>query len=321
MVDSPVDTFTEDLADTDPRHIGSYEVVARFRSSTTTRVFAARSGSSWAVLKWVDRKRSDFDTLSQVVADEAQALSFLRHPNIVRLLGSGEDGGGAWLAIELIRGSDLRRITGELRARRSRLPEKASSAVVIEALGALTCIHEARNEGGETLEMVHRDVDPSNILVSSGGAVSLTDFGMVWMRGRAQRPTLPGFVKGKFRYLAPEYIAGGTVSPLIDIYAVGVTLFELLFGGPWAAREEITPSFMKRIVHEGLPFHRLRSAGADPELVDIAATAAHRDPDQRFATAREMSRAIELWFVRRGLAPATSDLGPVVERLTRASGP
>lgn len=297
----PAERLDEQTA---PR-IGEYALVARFRSSSTADVFLGYKSSRFgflrrAVVKWTDRHRYDYETVRQKLLDEARAISFIEHPNIVTILDLAEDAVGTYLALEYVPGTDLRRVMVQLNERGARLPAAHACLVATAVLRGLEHVHSARGPDGAPLCIVHRDVNPSNVLISEDGHVKLTDFGAVLMQGRLQAETAPGLVKGKVRYLAPEYITNQECTSHVDIYSVGVMLFEMLTGTPcFLAKDETATMF--KIVSEGLPFEDLRRAGVDAELERIIQRATRRDPLQRHTSALEMVGELEAWMESSGI--------------------
>jgi eukaryotic-like serine/threonine-protein kinase len=306
LVESAKAAAAEDAVDqrTAPR-IGEYALVARFPSSTTADVFLGYKISNFgfirrAVVKWTDRHRYDYDTIRQKLLDEARAISFVDHPNIVSMLDLSEDELGTYVALEYVAGTDLRRVMVELGNRNDRVPIDHAVYVIVEVLRGLEHVHRARGPDGKPLSIIHRDVNPSNILISHDGHVKLTDFGAVLMAGRFQDSTAPGTVKGKVRYLAPEYITSQTCTHQVDIYSVGVMLFELITGKPvFLARDEAAA--MYRIVRDGLPLDDLRTLGVAFDIQRIIERATMRDPALRFGSALEMCVALEEWMASTGV--------------------
>ena len=284
---------------TAPR-IGEYALIARFPSSSAADVFLGYKVAQFgyirrAVVKFTGADRADYAHRRQTLLDEARAISFVDHPNIVTLLDVSEETSGTYFAVEYVAGTDLRRILGELTDRKERLPLEQSCYIACEVLRGLEYVHTARGPNGDALGIVHRDVNPSNVLVSEDGHVKLTDFGTVLMSGRMQDKTAPGMVKGKVRYLAPEYIADQTCTSRVDLYSVGAMLFEMVTGRPCFSGNT-NASIMMRIVREGLPYGELRERGVPDGLSAIVLNATARHADERFSTATDMVHAIEDWL-------------------------
>ena len=289
---------------TAPR-IGEYALIARFPSSASAEVFLGYKLSTFgfirrAVVKWTDRERSDYEIVRQLLLDEGRAISFVDHPNIVTVLDLADCRSGTYLALEYVSGTDLRRVFSGLQKRGLRLPIEHVAYLARELLHGLDHAHRALGPDGQPLEIVHRDVNPSNVLISTDGHIKLTDFGAVLMQGRMQSATAPGIVKGKIRYLAPEYISEQHCTHRVDVYSVGVMLYELLSGELAFSREDSTTS-MVMIVRDGLRLKNLRNAPEIPEaLVDIVEKATHRKPKKRYASAAAMRDALENWLESRG---------------------
>jgi serine/threonine-protein kinase len=284
--------------------IADYQLQGRFPSSDATVVFLAHKMTPYgiirrAVVKWAARSQPGFEQSRTMLLDESRAIAFLDHPNIVKILDVGEDSAGVYLAIEYVPGPDLRKMLKEHALRNERLPVELASYITVELLRGLEHAHSAVGPDNKPLSIIHRDVNPSNVIISNDGYVKLTDFGMVHMRGRYQDPTAPNTVKGKIRYLAPEYIADQSLTASADIYGAGITLFELLTGKPVFAAEEPT-KVMTKIMKEGPPYGDLDRALVPAELTAIVRRSTEMDPEQRFATARGMSLALEEFLEKVG---------------------
>ena len=195
-------------ADTAP-FIGDYRLLARFPSSAAGEVFLGVRQTEFgyarrAVIKLVWSRRHAYEERRRALLDEARAVAALDHPNVVKMLDMGSGGYGTYLALEFIDGLDLMRVISGLSRQHKRLPIPLSVFIVAETLRGLEHAHSARDAEGRTFNLVHRDANPSNILIARTGHVVLTDFGIVRMRDRFQQNTAPDLVKGKFRYLAPS---------------------------------------------------------------------------------------------------------------------
>ncbi len=308
----PGPTFDEDegFAPSDaqrsplPAMIGEYEVVARLGGGAMAELFLAHKTSQFgfvrrAVLKRVRRSRPDYPQLQEMLLDEARATACFDHPNLVALHDVGETDDGVFLALEYVEGSDLRRVNSKLRARREALPFELAAFITVEVLRGLHHAHIAKDQDGQPLDVVHRDVNPSNVLIARSGHVKLADFGVVRMRERLQQKTEPGLVKGKYAYLAPEYIAGEPCSVQTDIYAAGIMLFELLSGRECFSGKTAY-EVMWKIVNKGVPLYRLEREGVPEDLQRIVQRATAMAPERRHPSAQDMANALEAWLMRSG---------------------
>jgi len=221
------------------------------------------------------------EELRQLFHREARLAAGLSHRNITRVVDFGEDDGQPWLALELVEGLDLRRLCKRLPGRR--LPVQLAVLVGLEVAEALEHAH-ARG-------LVHRDVAPGNVLVSTDGDVKLTDFGVSKAK-TDPRLTRTGVVRGNAWYLAPERLERGAVAtPRSDLWSLGVLLFECITGArPHPAS---TPASAMMAIAED---RRLPIRDVAPELSEPLTMVIERllafDPADRFADARDVVDAL-----------------------------
>ncbi len=213
--------------------------------------------------------------------DEASIGSRLHHGGIVQIIDYGLIDGAAFLAMEFVDGVDALRavtLTGDDRV----MPEGIALHVISEVAHALAYIHDVKDEHGEPLGIVHRDVSPQNILLSWDGDVKLSDFGIALCMQREEQ-TAEGVVKGKLPYMAPEQALGERVNAAADVYALGATLATLLGGramGPamtdeeaWARVVEARERGVSAAVAELIGACTCRSPGDRLRAADVAAAA------------------------------------------------
>jgi serine/threonine-protein kinase len=172
-------------------------------------------------------------------------------------------------------------------------------AIALKVAAGLHAAHEATNDEGEPLGVVHRDVSPQNIVVSYDGVIKLLDFGVAKASARLTT-TRSGVVRGKFAYMSPEQCLGKAgVDHRSDIFSLGVVLYELLTGvSPFIRSTEV--GTLRAVMEDpiGRPEHR--NAAVDTELSDIVMRALERDAGARYGSARELQTALEAWSTRRG---------------------
>lgn len=279
--------------------MGRYRVGERIGEGGTAEVFRAEMDGADGFARPVAIKR----LRPSLAADAGQRAAFrseadlarrLHHGCIVQVLDVGEDDQGVpFLVTELVDGCSL----AQLLDRGEPLTVAEAITAVDQVLAALDHAHS--HEGGA---IVHRDVNPRNVLVSRDGVVKLADFGIAKASGRASE-TLPGTIKGTLAYLSPEQAAGGEVDARSDQFAVGLVLCELIAGESPLGDASSLAELLRRL-SEGLP----RLPG-DDELADIAARAVAIDAEARFSSAAEMRHALEAWRVARGLRLSHRELG------------
>jgi serine/threonine-protein kinase len=292
------------------RAIGPYELVRRLGRGGMAEVHLAIShGASGferhVAIKRLAPERAGEPELERALIREATLAGALRHRNLVAVLGLGVHDGGYYVVMEYVDGADLaRHLDGPL-------PEPLALHIVHELALGLAYLHDARDGNGLPLGIVHRDVGPANVLVSTTGDVKLGDFGIAKATALADL-TQAGARKGRYAYMAPEQLAGEPITGAADQFGLGVTLVELVTGArpfpgetPWALREAI----------------RCGAAFADlpPDLAAIAARTLAFDARDRYASIDDLRRALAA--AQRQRSPATAlDLGDWVRARIAAAG-
>ena len=213
---------------------------------------------------------------------EAHAVARLNHPNIVQVYDFGEEGDVAYLVMEFIRGNELKSTltTGQL------FDRKECVRIMCELLDALDFAHEAG--------VVHRDIKPANVMLDSQGRTKLTDFGVARVtdadRTSAER-TQAGTMVGTPAYMSPEQIQGQRIDRRTDIFSAGIILYQFLTGQkPFTGEGAWTVA--KKIIQDDPPMPSSINVALSPEFDRVVAKALAKNPDQRFATAREFAHAL-----------------------------
>ncbi|CAN5692202.1 hypothetical protein BH11MYX4_BH11MYX4_36190 [soil metagenome] len=236
-------------------------------------------------------KDSEFVTM---FLDEARLCGRIRHPNVVPTLDVVATEGEIFIVMEYVAGEALSKLMKTAWQRNIPVPPRVAATILSSVLHGLHAAHQAKDEHGRELGIVHRDVSPQNILVGSDGTSRVLDFGVAKAAGRLQS-TRDGQVKGKVAYMPPEQLSGGATSRQSDIYAASVVLWEALCGR--RLFDGVTEAITLVRALEGkidLP------SSLDPQLsaaVDaVVMRGLARDPAARFETAREMALAVEQSF-------------------------
>ncbi len=174
----------------------------------------------------------DKEDYQRALTDEARILVTLKHPNIVDVYDLNFEAENPYLVMEFVEGAELRDILRALRTKNRRMPLGIVGHLMIEVSKALSHAHERRDANtGEPLHIVHRDVSPSNVLISTQGDVKLSDFGIAKSSLQSAH-TQVGLIKGKFRYMSPEQAEGRALDHRSDIFSFGLLFYESLFGRP-----------------------------------------------------------------------------------------
>ncbi len=219
--------------------------------------------------------------------DEARLAARVFHPNVVPTLDVVATDSELFLVMEYVCGAPLSRLVRAARHRQTRVPP----AIVAGVLHGLHAAHEATDEQGGKLDIVHRDVSPQNVLVGIDGVARVLDFGVAKAAGRLEE-TRDGLLKGKLGYMAPEQARGVKVTRKTDIYGAAVVPWEALTGER-LFRADSEANVLAKVLAGDVPHPVDRVPELPQSLSDVVMRGTANDPANRFATAREMAEAIE----------------------------
>jgi serine/threonine-protein kinase len=273
-----------------------YELIGELASGGMATVYLARMRrplgfSRLVAVKCMHPQMAKDPSFSAMFVDEARLTARLRHPNIVPTLDIVAEDGHLLLVMEYVEGEALSSLLRAVRAKDERLPASVACAIVHDVLLGLHEAHEAVDDDGTPLGIVHRDVSPQNVIVGVDGLSRVLDFGIAKARQNLHH-TADREVKGKLPYMPPEQLYGERLDRRVDVFAAGVLLWESLVG----ARLFDAPNetlIVKRLTEDAVPSPRSRVPEIDPELDAIVMKALSRDANERFATALEMAERIE----------------------------
>jgi len=245
--------------------------------------------------------------------DEAKIVSRLSHPNIVQLIELGKEGHRLFIAMELLMGQSLWSVWDACRERNLRLRYDVVSWIGARVAEGLHHAHELRDAKGDFVNLVHRDVNASNIFITYDGHVKVVDFGLAKAAGRISR-TAAGIVKGKLAYMSPEQTVGRPLDRRTDVFALGATLWELtvdrrLFKG----KDDV--STLTAVNQAKVPDPTKLVAEYPPELWKVLRSALERDKEKRFPTALEMAKALDDCSHLEGRRVTAETIAEVMEAL------
>ncbi len=250
-----------------------------------------------ATPRWVAIKRVRADLAEQrefldFFAAEGRLSLACHHPHLPTAFHLGHAAGRPYLALEYIAGPTVLALSRAATRRRRPLAVPAAIAIGLAAARALEHLHGLRDLDGTSLEVIHRDVTPQNLLVAPGGVVKLIDLGVARTASQHHQ-TEAGVIKGKYAYIAPEVLdRGRTIDQRADLFSLGVVMHEMLTGQPlFHGASDLATT--ERVKSAPIPNPSSVRPDVAPEIADVVLTALTRDPDRRWQSATAMIDALE----------------------------
>jgi len=300
-----------------PEQFGKYSLLGHLATGGMAEVYLARQAGlhgfeKIVVIKRVRPEMTDRET-TELFLDEARLVASLEHSNIAQVYEIGMVSDSYFFVMEYVHGADLRQVMEASLRREKRISLADAVYVMIGVCAALHYAHEKRDSDGNPLDIIHRDVSPSNVLLSHDGAVKVCDFGIAKAANR-QTETNRGVLKGKFSYMSPEQCRSEEIDRRSDIFAIGILLYELttlsrLFNAPSDFE------LLRTIVEEPVPPPSTRAADYPPELERIVLRALSRQREDRYATAQEMQLELEAFAREHKLAMSSVSLAKLMNGL------
>lgn len=272
--------------------VGRYTLFEQFSRGGMATVHLARLEGAggfkraFAVKRLRPHLLSD-GTFRKMLLKEAQLAARVRHPNVIPMLDVVSLDNELLLVMEYVHGESLAEICRRLASRKEYLPIPIAASILHGALLGLHAVHDAKDEQGKPLQLIHRDFTPQNIMVGSEGLVRVFDFGVAKAL-EALEETRPGQLKGKAAYTAPEQIRGGVLGPQVDVFAGGVVLWEsLTLRRLFRGQQHIDR--LHRIMEGDYPLPSTRRPEIPPELDAVVMRALALNQTERFRTALEFA--------------------------------
>jgi serine/threonine-protein kinase len=285
-----------------------YRVIDRLESGGMAEVFKAEAIGLQGFKKQVAIKRvlphlASKESFIKMFLDEARLSARLSHSNCVQVFDIGVGDGTYFIVMEFVDGANLRGIIDVHKTLNRPFPYEEATFLAIELCKGLQYAHGLIDEQGNSLNIVHRDMSPPNVLITKHGEVKIVDFGLAKANTQLEKSE-PGMIKGKFSYLAPEAAKGQEVDARADIFAIGIMLWELLAGRRlFMGKTDLeTVQMVQRAIIP--PITRIRS-DVPAELEPILARALAAEPSQRYTTARELGADLNAFLFRYGAHPVT----------------
>lgn len=292
-----------------PIPFGPYTLVRRIGYGGMGEVFLAREevqgeapGRACVVKKVLPGLAGNANFLARF-RDEARVVLRLSHPNIARVWAMGEVAGALYLAMEYVEGKTLNRLAWRLRNRGKSLSPGLVLLIGERMCEGLAYAHDATDEQGQPLHLVHRDLSPANVCISYAGEVKIIDFGAAQSTLK-EAQTAPSVVMGSISYMAPEQARKKRVDRRADVYATGVVLWELLAWRPLAQKGDVVERWKRAAYPQWEPPSQHR-VGLPPEVDEVVMKALAIEPEARFPDAAALGAALRR--LREQYAPGVGD--------------
>jgi hypothetical protein len=281
---------------------GRYVLVDRLGAGGMAEVFRAvvigpEQFERVVVVKRILPHLTENPSFVKMFIDEATLCGRLSHPNIIQVYEFGREEGQYFIAMEYLEGLNLANVLGDMAERAENVPVNLAADVLRQTCLGLGYAHGLTGADGKPLNIIHRDVTPSNIMISYAGAVKILDFGIARVANMARvSSTDAGQVKGKSSYLAPEQVRGAPFDHRVDIFAAGIVLHETLTGR--RLFKGANPVHTLELIEKLLvpPPSRLNKA-VPARLDEIVLRALEREPDRRYQSALEMAEDLEGFLI------------------------
>lgn len=303
-----------------PNPDGRFQILRKLATGGMAEIFLARQTGMEGLERLVVIKRilphrardAEFVTM---FLDEARIVAGLNHPNVAQIYDLGKEEETFFLVMEYVRGPDLGKLLDTIYESGGRgLPLRIALPIIIGTCEALHYIHEKRDESGMPLGIVHRDINPQNVVVSYEGAVKLIDFGIAKAKTKVYE-TRTGVIKGTYGYMAPEQLTRkAPIDRRSDVFALGVLLYESILGvHPFEASDEV--SLLGHIVRGDYKRPRAVRADFPEELERVILGCLTPRPEQRIPDARTVQQHLEEFMAANRLVVSMARLGDFVREV------
>ncbi|MBL8682340.1 MAG: serine/threonine protein kinase [Myxococcales bacterium] len=293
-----------------------YRVIERLESGGMAEVFRGEAESLAGFKKAVAIKRvlphlAQNDKFIRMFLDEARLCARLNHANIVQVFDIGHVENTYFIVMEFVDGVNLKAIIEYLRNRGQGVPIPVAVYLSMQICNGLQYAHELQDSDGSTLGIVHRDMSPPNVLVSKRGEVKIVDFGLAKATTQLEKSE-QGMVKGKFGYLAPETALGQEVDAQVDVFAVGIMLWEMiankrlfLADSDWAT--------VQLVQKAQIPSLRKFNAEVPPDLEAVINKSLAKDKNERYRTAEALAQDLGEFLAKHRMAVNSFDIAKITK--------
>ena len=296
-----------------PRTFGRYTLFEEIGKGGMAQIYLARAetelgATRLAVVKEILPAFADDTRFADMLIHEAKLAAQLGHRRIVQVFDLGKEDDHLFIAMEYVEGFDLNALLRKCTENKAPLPAPHALGIVADVLEGLDYAHRRTGEDGEPLGVVHRDVSPSNVLISFEGEVKLCDFGIAHANDVVKEEASSEALKGKAGYMSPEHARGEKLDARADVFAVGIILWELLAGRRLYKPKSDVP-LLEQARRADIPTVPDKGVPGHAQLETIVMKALAKDRDDRYPSAGAMLRELEAFLAENNLAASRLELG------------
>ncbi|MBX7098527.1 MAG: protein kinase [Myxococcaceae bacterium] len=300
-----------------PSRLGNYQLIKKLATGGMAEVWLAKQigiegFNRHVVIKRILPHLAEDPEFVQMFLNEAKIAAKFSHPNIAQIFDFGEKDGTYFIAMEFIHGEDLGRLMRKAWSTGQWIARPLAIRIVASACEGLHYAHTRRDENGQPLKVVHRDISPQNILISFDGSVKVVDFGIAKAADQVSM-TKSGAIKGKFAYMAPEQAAGKPLDARTDVFALGLVLYELLTGVRPLKRDSELAT-LQAALECNIEAPSV-VAEVPSELDDVVMRALTKAADDRYKDARTFQMALEEFLIGQRLVATSVQVSELMETL------
>lgn len=302
-----------------PLRIGRYEILRKLARGGMAELYLARSVGVEGFQKPVALKRmrpelADKPDEVRLFLDEARLMARFQHPNLVHAYDVVAQDGQYFFVMEFVQGKDLADIYQAAQQQAEAIPLDVVLGIMIDVAEGLQYAHDLADEHGQPMHVVHRDISPSNVLVSRNGHVKLIDFGIAKSTARTGDKTITGVVKGKVRYMSPEQCRGEPLDRRSDVFALGVILWELTVGRRLYPKVQ-PAAVISTVLFDPVPRPSSIHPGFPEELEALIMRALEKERDARYPDARSLQINLAAYAQQSGLTTLPHPRSAFLDRL------
>ncbi len=310
------------MMDTPGQRLGKYTLIKKLAIGGMAEIWLAEQTGpagfhKQCVIKRILPQLATDQKFVEMFLDEARLAAQLEHPNIVHISDLGHQDGSYFIAMEYIDGADIDYMIERCEQLGVTMPLPIVARIISDALNGLDYAHNYTDRDGKPVGLVHRDISPHNILLNRAGVAKIVDFGVA-KAATSSSKTQTGAVKGKFAYMSPEQISNQILDGRSDVFAMGIVLYEMATNArPFGDEGDLLA--VTAILTQEPVSPRTLNAAFPAELEHIIKKALAKNREDRYASARDMSQALERFIASSGQFVTTSDVGAYLRDLLSPS--